>query len=94
MRVMDTASAATLQATMPMHRQMAANMIAQMNNEMRRMNMTGDARWTALMDSLRQDLIRMPEMNAQQLKAFMPEHHSRVARLMQGHRDMMKNMKM
>ncbi|MGH7639223.1 MAG: hypothetical protein ACREOK_16350 [Gemmatimonadaceae bacterium] len=94
MQSMDTASAASTQAMLPMHRQMAGNMIAQMNTEMRSMNMTGDARWNALMDSVRQDLVRMPEMSAEQLSAFMAEHHGRMMRLMQSHRDMMKDMKM
>ena len=91
---MDTASASTMQTMLPAHRQAVANMIAQMNAEMRGMNMSGDARWTALMDSVRQDLVRMPEMNAEQLKANAPAHHGRLARLMQSHRDMMKGMKM
>jgi hypothetical protein len=90
MRSMDTASAPTIQAMMPMHRQMAANMVAQMNSEMRSMNMQGDARWSALMDSVRQDFVRMPEMNAQQLKAFIPAHHGRLTRLIESHRGMMK----
>ena len=94
MRGVDTVSAANLQAMVPMHRQMAANMIAQMNSEMRGMNMQADAGWMALMDSVRQDLVRLPELNAQQVKTFMPDHHGRLMRLMQRHRDMMKNMKM
>ena len=79
---------------LPMHQQMAENMITQMSSEMRGMSMTADERWTALVDSARQDLTRMPAMNAQGLKAFMPEHQGRVTRLMQAHRDMMKGMKM
>ena len=94
MRGMDTISGASLQAMVPMHRQMAANMIAQMNSEMRGMNMQPDAGWTALMDSVRQDLVRLAEMKAQQAKTFMPDHHGRLTRLMQRHGDMMKNMKM
>ena len=94
MRVMDTTSVAGIQAMLPMHQQMAENMITQMSSEMRGMSMTADERWTALVDSARQDLTRMPAMNAQGLKAFMPEHQGRVTRLMQAHRDMMKGMKM
>ena len=90
MRMMDTASAASLQAMLPMHRQMVANMLSQMSADMRSMNMSGDARWTALSDSVRQDLVRLPEMNAQQLKGFMPSHHGRITRLMQSHMAMMK----
>lgn len=51
MRGMDTASAANLQSMVPRHRQMAANMVSQINSDMRGMNMPGDARWTALTDS-------------------------------------------
>jgi hypothetical protein len=40
--------------------------------------------------SLRSDLTRMPEMSAQELRAFMPEHHGRVTRLMEKHRSMMR----
>jgi hypothetical protein len=94
MRSMDTASAASIQAMMPMHRQMAGNMIAQMNTEMRSMNMPSDARWNALMDSVRQDLFRLADLRGDALKQFMPGHQGRLMRLMQGHRDMMKDMKM
>ena len=50
----------SLQRMLPMHRQMVANMLAEMNREMREMNMSGDAAWGAAVDSLRQDLVRMP----------------------------------
>ena len=90
MRSMDTASAASLQAMLPMHRQMVANMLSQMSSDMRSMNMSGDARWTALIDSVRQDLVRLPEMTAQQLMQNMTAHRGRVTRLMQSHMAMMK----
>lgn len=89
MRSMDTTSAAAIQAMMPMHRQMAEKVVAQMDSEMRSMNMQ-DARWSALMDSVRQDLARMPNTSAQQTKAFMTAHQGRMTRLMQSHKDMMK----
>jgi hypothetical protein len=38
---------------MALHRQMVANMISQMNREMRDMNAAGDAAWTATIDSVR-----------------------------------------
>lgn len=90
MRTMDAASAASLQTMLPMHRQMVANMLSQMSSDMRSMNMTGDAKWTALADSVRQDLVRLPEMTAQQLKQNLTAHHGRVTRLMQSHMAMMK----
>ncbi|CAN5668985.1 hypothetical protein BH23GEM8_BH23GEM8_22810 [soil metagenome] len=45
----------SVMAMMPMHRKMAANMLAQMNREMRGMDMAGDEAWTATVDSLRQE---------------------------------------
>lgn len=89
---MDTvmnASADRAKAMLPMHRQMVANMLAQMNQQMRSMNMAADAAWTATVDSLRQDLVRMPEMRPAELKAAMPAHQARIMRLMEMHRSMM-----
>lgn len=94
MRMMDGASADSMRAMLPMHRQMVANMISQFDREMRQMNMKADAAWQATIDSLRQDNIRMPEMSANELRTFMPEHRTRVMRLMDMHRSMMGNMKM
>ena len=73
---------------------MVANMMSQANKDMRDMNMMSDAAWTATVDSLRQDLTRMPEMSASDLQLFMPTHQARVRRLMESHRTMMGNMKM
>lgn len=89
MRAMENADAAALQSMVPMHRQMAANMVAQINTEMGSMKMPADQRFTALMDSVRQDLTRLPDVSSAQLKSFMTEHHGRLSRLMQTHRDMM-----
>ena len=93
MRMMDTMSVNQMKTMLPMHRQMTANMLSRMNQEMRSMNMAADPAWTTTADSLRQDLTRMPELSAQQLKAMMPAHHARMMRLMQMHRDMMARMK-
>jgi hypothetical protein len=93
MRMMDTMSADQMKAMLPMHRQMVANMLSRMNQEMRSMNMQGDRAWTATADSLRQDLLRMPELSGQELKTMMPAHQARVTRLMKMHRDMMGRMK-
>jgi len=93
MRMMDTMNADQMKAMMATHHQMLSNMLAQMDRQMQSMKMGGDVAWTALIDSVRQDISRMPEMNAQQLKSSMPAHHDRVMRLMQRQRDMMKGMK-
>lgn len=94
MRMMDGAGADSMQAMLPMHRQMVANMLAQFNKDMRGMDMTSNTAWNATVDSLRQDLTRMPEMSASELQQFMPAHGARVMRLMESHRSMMGNMKM
>ena len=93
MQMMDTSSAEHVAAMLPSHRQMVANMLSRMNTDMRGMNMPGDAAWNATADSLRQDLTRMPELDAAALKSMMPAHHARMMRLMQMHRDMMGKMK-
>jgi hypothetical protein len=92
MRMMDTMSAEQMKATLPSHRQMVANMLSQMNQEMRNMNMSGGAAWAALADSVRQDLVRLPEMSASELRNAMPAHRARVTRLMEQHREMMRAM--
>jgi hypothetical protein len=94
MQMVRNAGADSLRAMLPMHRQMAANLLAQMNREMREMNMAADPAWTATADSLRQDLTRMPEMGADELRAMMPGHDARLTRLMEMHRAMMGKMGM
>lgn len=94
LRLMDGAGADSLASMLPTHRQMVANMIAQFNKDMRDMNMTGDSVWNATVDSLRQDLSRMPEMRASELQQFMSAHGARVTRLMESHREMMGDMRM
>ena len=91
-REMEAASGDSLLSMRDQHRQMVANMLAQMNSEMRDMGMTADPAWTATIDSLRTDLTRMPEMSASEMKAMMPDHHRRVERLMVSHEEMMRQM--
>lgn len=94
MAAMEGAGADSLAAMIPRHRQMLANMIAQMNREMRDMNMGGDGGWDATVDSLRTDLRTMPEMTPAEMLAMMDAHHARIARLMEMHRSMMGQMPM
>lgn len=99
MAVMDTALRRTEGATgdslvslLPSHRQTLANLISEMNAEMRGMSMTADAAWTSVVDSLRQDLVTLPELDGDELRQVMPAHRKRVERLMEMHRAMMRNM--
>lgn len=94
LRMMEGTSAGQMKAMLPAHRQMVANMLSRMNGDMRKMNMKPDAKWTALMDSVRQDLVRMPEMSAAEMRTSMPAHSARMMRLMQMHRSMMGGMTM
>lgn len=93
MRMMEGVSADSMMTMLSMHRMMLANMISQFNTDMRAMNMQPDARWQATVDSLRNDLTRMPELSASEIGRMMPGHSARVMRLMEMHRAMMGGMK-
>ena len=82
-------SADQMAAMVPMHRQMVGAMLSQMTSEARTMNVPANAAWTALSDSVRQDLARLPEMNKNEVKQAMPEQCARVGRLMQTYKKMM-----
>lgn len=94
MEMMEGASGDELKRMIPEHRQLVANMIAQMNREMRGMNMSGDTEWNETVNALRNDLVRLPEMPAEELEGFMPEHRTRIDRLTEMHRSMMGDMQM
>lgn len=94
LRMMEGADADSVQAMLPTHRQKVANMLAQFNKDMRDMGTASNTAWSATVDSLRQDLTRMPEMRAPELKRFMAAHRARVMRLMESHGTMMASMKM
>ena len=89
MGAMMSAEPDSAMAMMPGYRQMAANMLAQMNREMGQMNMEGDAAWNATADSVRQDLTQMPEITSEEMASSMAAHQARMNRLMEMHRSMM-----
>jgi len=93
MRAMEGMTSDRMKAVIPMHRQMVANMLTMFDDSMQNMNMPSDAAWIALRDSIRQDLVRMPELGANQLKEFMRPHQTRLMRLMNMHEIMAGNMK-
>lgn len=70
---------------------MVANMLSQMNGEMRQMHMTASAGWTPLVDSIRQDLAMMPEQNEASLRSMMPAHTARIRALGVLHASMMRS---
>ncbi len=92
MVAMTGATPEAAKARLPKHRQLVANMIARMNGEMRDMQMASDAEWSATVDSLRADLVRLPELSGPDLMTMMPAHLARVTRLSAMHGKMMRAM--
>lgn len=89
LKSLEGVSAAQMTTIVPAHRQMVDRLLSELDADMRAMNMAPDAAWRALTDSVRRDLRRMPEMEGSELRVFMPDHHSRVDRLMAMHRRLM-----
>jgi hypothetical protein len=77
---------------MASHERMMSQMMDQMGTEMRQMNMSGTPEWSALTDSVKQDLAELPSLSGQQLSNRMRAHADRVRRLISAHEQMMKGM--
>jgi len=75
---------------MASHERMMSQMMDQMGGEMRQMTMSETPEWSALSDSVKQDLAELPGLKGQTLSARMRAHANRVQRLMKGHEQMMK----
>lgn len=93
MEAMQGQTGEQFQSNLSRHRQMVANMVSQMNREMREMNMPADEEWSSVVEGVREDLRRLPEMTAAELEAVLPEHRARVLRLLDMHREMMAGMR-
>jgi hypothetical protein len=78
-----------MQAMMAMHQSMMSQMMDGMGSDMRGMKMTGTPEWTALTDSVKQDLAELPTLKGQALSARMQAHADRVRRLLAMHEEMM-----
>ena len=78
-----------MQAMMAAHEALMSQMLDAMGADMRGMKMPGSPAWTALTDSVKQDLAELPSLKGQELSARMRAHAARVERLMAMHRDMM-----
>ena len=84
-----------LSVTRPMmaaHDRMMSQMMDQMGADMRGMNMSGDAKWNALVDSVKADLAELPGLQGKELSARTKAHAGRVQRLIAMHESMMKGM--
>jgi hypothetical protein len=82
-----------MKAMMAGHEDMASRMMDAMGADMRGMQMSPDAAWTALADSVRQDLADLPSLSGDALKKRMQAHVDRMQRLMARHEGMMGGMK-
>ena len=68
-------------------------MMDEMGADMRGMNMPESPEWTALTDSVKQDLAELPGLSGQQLSSRMRAHADRMRRLITSHEQMMKGMR-
>jgi hypothetical protein len=77
---------------MASHERMMSQLMDQMGTEMRQMKMSETPEWSALTDSVKQDLAELPSLKGQTLSARMRAHADRVRRLISAHEQMMKGM--
>jgi hypothetical protein len=77
---------------MARHERMMSQMMDQMGGEMRQMRMTETPRWSALTDSVKQDLAELPSLSGKALSSRMQAHADRVRRLIAMHKKMMLGM--
>jgi len=77
---------------MARHERMMSQMMDQMGSDMRQMKMPETGEWSALSDSIRQDLAELPSLKGQPLSTRMRAHTGRVQRLLSSHEQMMKGM--
>ena len=72
------------------HERRMSQMMDQLGGEMRQMRMAETPEWSALSDSVRQDLAELPSLKGKALSARMRAHAERMQRLMRAHERMMK----
>ncbi|MEA2723422.1 MAG: hypothetical protein QOH59_1193, partial [Gemmatimonadales bacterium] len=75
------------------HERMMSQMMDQMGSDMRQMKMSESKEWSALTDSVKQDLAELPGLKGQALSTRMRAHTGRVQRLIAAHEGMMKGMR-
>ena len=82
LKALDTAKAPTIQAQLPQHIVAASRLVKHLDDEMQREGKATVPEWRAIVDSVRQDLVRMPEMSVSEIMTYMPSHHARLEQLM------------
>ena len=81
-----------MSAAMTTHERMMSQMMDQMGSEMRQMKMAETPEWSALTDSVKQDLAELPSLKGPALSTRMRAHAGRVRRLVAAHEEMTKGM--
>ena len=81
-----------MSSMMAAHDRMMSQMLDQMGADMRGMNMSGDDKWNALVDSVKADLAELPNLRGREASTRMKAHADRVRRLLAMHEAMMKGM--
>lgn len=66
---------------LPAHEELVSEFLTRNDAKMRAMHVKIDPDWLTVIDSVRNDLARMPNMSSTQLHAFFPEHARRVMRI-------------
>ena len=66
---------------LPAHEELVSDFLTRNDAKMRSMHVKIDPDWLKVIDSVRNDLARMPNMSSKQLHAFFPEHARRVMRI-------------
>jgi hypothetical protein len=77
---------------MAAHDRMMSQMMDRMGADMRSMNMSADAKWNSLVDSVKADLADLPALQGKELAERTKAHADRVRRLISMHEGMMKGM--
>jgi len=72
------------------HRARIEPMLTAMDQDMKAMNMTADAAWHALADSVQADLTAIPGLSGEPLVLRLRAHAGRMRRLLQRHEAMMR----
>ena len=80
-----------MQGMMARHQSMMSQMLDGMGSDMRGMDMPAGREWTALSDSVKQDLADLPGLQGQELSTRVRAHADRVQRLIAAHEQMMRN---
>lgn len=78
---MSSASGDAQRHMLPAHEALVSEFLTRNDAKMRAMHVKIDPDWLTIIDSVRADLARMPNMSSAQLHAFFPEHARRVMRI-------------